>query len=132
MRFIDANVLLRYLTGVPQEKAERARELIDGAGGPLYLTETAFAESAWTLDRQKDEYPRELLVDRFVDLFRSTTLEVAGLDRQVLLRALLMCRPNRVVSFGDALIWARVMMDGGELYTFDRDFPGGITVHRLP
>ena len=132
MRFIDANVLLRYLTGVPQDKAERARALIEGATGPLYLTETAFAESAWTLDRQKDEYPRELLVDRFLDLFRSTTLEVAGLDRQVLLRALLMCRPNRVVSFGDALIWARVMMDGGELYTFDRDFPGGITVHHLP
>lgn len=137
MRLIDANILLRYLTGVPEDKARRARDLIDGpgtreaAGGLLHLTETAFAEAAWTLDRKKDEYPRDVLVDRFVDLFRSTTLEIAGLDREVLLRALLLCRPNRVISFGDALIWARVMMDRGELYTFDRDFPAGITVHRL-
>ena len=132
MKFIDANIILRYLTGVPEEKAEQARQLIHGTEGVLYLPETAFAEAAWTLDRRKDEYPRDILVDQLVNLFDTTTLEVAGIETNLLIQALWLCRPNRRISFGDALIWARVMMDGGELYTFDQDFPGGITVHRIP
>jgi predicted nucleic acid-binding protein len=130
LTFIDANVLLHYLTGVPAEQAERARVIVEREE-PLYISETAFAEVAWTLDRRKDEYPRDVLVDRLVNLFRTTELRVWGIDLPTLFAGLYFCRPNRTVSFGDALVWARVRQDGSELYTFDTEFPQqGIQVLR--
>jgi predicted nucleic acid-binding protein len=127
--FIDASLLLRFLTGQPPETATLARRIVESGVEPLYLTEVALAEVLWTLDRGQNRYPREVVVNQMQDLFRFTRLRVWGLGTPQVLRALEFCRPNRRVSFGDALIWAQVYEDGGTLYTLDERFPSdGITI----
>lgn len=121
--FIDANLLLRFLTGQPPESAERARAIIETDVEPLYLTEVALAEVLWTLDRGQTRYPRGTVVNQIQDLFRYTRLRLWGIETPHLLRALEFCRPSRRVAFGDALIWARVSAEGGVLYTLDERFP---------
>jgi predicted nucleic acid-binding protein len=125
-RFLDASVIVRHLTGSPPDLAARAQALV-ASGDPLWVTETALLETAYVLERLLGR-PREAVVDGLIAFLREPNLHVQGLDRSTLLQALLLCRPSRRVSFGDALLWAVAAAEGGEVYTFDARFPqAGIT-----
>ncbi|MDR5708517.1 MAG: PIN domain-containing protein [Armatimonadota bacterium] len=66
--------------------------------------------------------PREQVVDALVELVQRRNLEVVGLRKDRVLRALRMCRPSGRVSFADALIWAAAG-EVGRVYTFDQRSP---------
>jgi predicted nucleic-acid-binding protein len=82
------------------------------------LVETAYAlESAYGV-------PRKEVVDALLALLRKENLKAAGGDKDLWMRALLLCRPSRRVSFGDALVWAAALASGVKwVYALDARFP---------
>lgn len=127
MGFLDASILVRHLCGEPPEQAARAHALI-ASGIPLWISEPALLETAYVLESTLGK-TRQEVVDALIALVREPNIRVRGIQTATVLRALLYSRPSRRVSYGDALIWAVAHEDGGEVYTFDRRFPGeGVTV----
>jgi hypothetical protein len=81
------------------------------------------------LDRGERPVPRDRIIEAMRQVLQGGRLRVWELDTGRVLRSLEFCRPNRRVSFGDALVWAAVRSEDGLLYTFDRHFPDeGIVV----
>jgi predicted nucleic acid-binding protein len=126
-RYLDASVLVRHLTGSPPDQAVRARALL-ASSDTFWVTETCLLETAYVLERLLGK-PREAVVDALVAFLREPNVAMQGLEAEIVLRALLYCRPSRRVSFGDALMWAAAYQDAAEIVTFDARFPGeGITI----
>lgn len=120
-RFLDANIVIRYLCDTPADQAARARALIN-EGSELWVTETVLLEAAYALEKQY-HIPRTAIIDAFLALLREPHISISGLEKTTVTQALLLCQPSRRVSIGDALIWAAAYDAGGEVYTFDRRFP---------
>lgn len=121
--FLDASVVVRYLTGDPMEAAEEASRIIDGAEN-LQLSDIVLLETAYVL---KSSYglSRELIVDSLVSLLQKENIITSGLETGFVLQGLMLCRPSGRVSFADALIWAAARSGGGRtVYSFDERFPG--------
>ena len=76
--------------------------------------------------------PRELVVDHLVALLRKANIETFRLDKDLVLEALLLCRPSGRVSFADELVWAAARSEpDGTVFSLDERFPNeGITVLR--
>lgn len=120
--YLDANVLLRYLTGEPPALAARARRIIDTVAG-LVLTDLILAETEFVL-MQTYGVRREQVVDHLTGLLRKANLTTAPRGKDRMIQALALCRPSGRVSFADAFLWATA----GEhpprvVYTFDERFP---------
>jgi predicted nucleic acid-binding protein len=127
--FLDANVVLRYLTDDPPALAERAAILID-SGTELTISPLILAEVGYVLTKtyQRD---REQVVDALVDFVQRDNLQVYHVDTDIAVEALERCRPSNRVSFADTMLWAEARSSGGVVYTFDERFPGeGIQVRR--
>jgi predicted nucleic-acid-binding protein len=120
--FLDTSLLVRYLTADPQELALRAREVIESEA-ELSVTETALNETAHAL-RHFYGLTREETVDLLTALLQRRNIAFHGLDKAIVIAALLLCRPSGRVSFGDALIWAVARsLPPSSVYSFDRRFP---------
>src|SRR5688500_16762252 len=102
--FLDSSVLVRYLTADPYEMAVRACELIE-SDVELTITETALNETVYVV-RRVYRVGREDTVDALISLIQRSNIRIHGLDKGLVITALLLCRPSGRVSFGDALIWA--------------------------
>jgi predicted nucleic-acid-binding protein len=128
--FLDTSVLVRYLTADPQDLAPRARQVIE-SGAQLTVTETALNETAHAL-RHFYGLTREETVDLLIALLQRSNLTFHGLDKAMVITALLLCRPSGRVSFGDALIWAAARcLPPSVVYSFDQRFPrDGIEVRQ--
>ena len=127
-RFLDTSIVVRYLTGLPQDEAVVAGSIIDQSElltiGGVALAETAFVlTSVYRL-------PRETIVDQIIEFVQRENINIHGLDKAYVLQGLLMCRPSGRVSISDALIWAESRSASGDLvYSFDQRFPAdGIEV----
>ncbi len=122
MPFLDTSVVVRYLIGVPDDLARRAREIIDQLDD-LQIGGVALAESAFVLTTVY-RAPRPNVVDSLTELLRKANVSTFGMDKDLALQALLMCRRSGRVSFADALIWAEARSAGSEtVYSFDQRFP---------
>jgi predicted nucleic-acid-binding protein len=120
--FIDTNLVLRYLTGMPEDQYPRAQALIESQA-TLVVPQVALLEAAHVL-RTQTGLTREQIVDALVEFVRRENIVIHHLDREVVIQALLHCRPSGRVSFGDALIWAALRCDPpARLYSFDERFP---------
>ncbi len=120
--FLDASVLLQYLTDDPPAIAERAARLIESEAD-LEITETALIETAYVLLRTYG-LARADIIDVLIDLLQRENVTVHQLEKRLVITALLLCRPSGRVSFDDALIWAAARQAGASpVYTFDRRFP---------
>jgi predicted nucleic acid-binding protein len=118
---VDASLLVRYLTGDPPHLAEKAAQVLDGEE-TLGITEVALVETAYALESVYG-VPRKEVVDALLALLQKENLKAVGGDKDLWMRALLLCRPRRV-SFGDALIWAAALASGvRRVYTLDARFP---------
>ncbi len=128
--FVDASVLVRYLTGDPPEMAEQAALILDGEP-ELLVTDVALTETAYVLTSVY-QVPRDVVVDRLILLAQKRNIALHGLDKPTVIRALLFCRPSERVSFGDAMIWSAARSAGASVvYSFDRRFPAeGLDVRR--
>lgn len=125
--FVDTSVITRYLTADPPEMLDEARRIIDETD-PLVLTDVVVAETAFVL-LSFYRVPRQAIVDGLIDLLRKQNIAVHGMDKDVVVRALLFCRGSGRVSFADAIVWAAarsatgVMKSPITVYTFDQRFP---------
>lgn len=122
--FIDSNVVVRYVMDYPTEQAEMATAILESSEN-LVLTEGVVAEISHVL-RRNYNVPRETVVDALVALIRRANVQVHGLDKSLVIDALLLCRPSGRVSVQDALLWAIARSSGEDsrIYTFDERFPG--------
>ena len=122
MPFLDTSVIVRYLIGAPEDLARRSMEIIDQLDN-LQIGGVALAEAAFVLTRVYG-VPREYVVDSLMGILGKANVSTFGLDKDIALQALLMCRQSGRLSFADALIWAEAHSAGSEIvYSFDERFP---------
>lgn len=127
---LDTSMVVRYLTGDPSELAEVAARVIDGED-ELLVTDVVLVETAYVLTSVYD-VPRETVVDHLIAFLRKANIDTFRIEKDLVLEALLMCRPSGRVSFADALLWAAARSDAGAaVYSLDERFPSdGISVLR--
>jgi predicted nucleic-acid-binding protein len=129
--FLDTNLVLRYLTGVPEDQFRRAQALID-SGTPLTVMAVVLVETAYTL-RTQYGLSREQIVDALIEFVRRDNIRIDHLERDVVVEALRLCRPSNRVNFGDAMIWAGLRCTPSSLlHSFDRRFPAESVEIRRP
>ena len=123
-------MVVRYLTGDPSELAEVAARVIDGED-ELLVTDVVLVETAYVLTSVYD-VPRETVIDHLIALLRKANIDTFKIEKDLVLEALLMCRPSGRVSFADALLWAAARSEpGAAVYSLDERFPSdGISVLR--
>ena len=128
--FLDTNMALRYLTDEPSDMAALSRQIILEATH-LQVTAVTLMETAYVL-RSQNRIPREEIVDQLTELVSRDNISVYGIDKDLVLQGLRMCRPSGRVSIADAMIWASARSSGARvIYTFDRRFPDeGIELRR--
>ena len=130
MTFVDTNILVRYLTGLPPDQAAIAADIID-SGAELWITVTSLAEVYFIMSRVAG-IPRVEVVRALIDFMQKDNVFAYAVNKDFLLRGLEMTLPSGRVSVGDALIWAAVRTaSSGAIYSFDQRFPEeGIRVLR--
>jgi predicted nucleic acid-binding protein len=125
LRFLDANIFVRYLTGDDPEKAEASRALFErlaaeneqAAANEVIIAEVVFVLSSPRLYGLA--HPE--VAARLKPLLSSPWLHLASRTR--CLRALDLYSEHSFLDFPDAFIVAHMEDAGGtELYSYDRDF----------
>lgn len=120
--FLDTSVVVRYLTGDPPELAGLAAVIIDGENG-LQITGVVIAETAYVLTSVY-RVPRAVVLDHLMSFIQKENILTFGLDKSLVLQALLLCRPSGRTSFADALVWAAAQSAGVRVvYSLDERFP---------
>jgi predicted nucleic acid-binding protein len=120
--FLDTNLIVRYLRDDPPEQAERAARVIE-SDLSLTVSEVTLAEAGYVLIHHYGQ-DRAAVVDALIELLQRENIEARGLDTDVAVAALGMCRDSGRVNFADALLWAGARCDApAAVYTFDRRFP---------
>ena len=131
---IDANVVLRYLLGEPQEQAAAAGEVMAAieAGAMLgYLSPVALAEIVWVLSSFY-ELPAADIAAALEPIVKNENVLVPG--KEIYVKALELFADG-VKHFGDACACAAAMVEcDGRLVSFDRELSrvDGITRTEKP
>ncbi|MEJ2262280.1 MAG: PIN domain-containing protein [Anaerolineales bacterium] len=127
---LDTSIIVRYLTGDPPDLAEEAARIIDKQAN-LQITDVVLAETAYVLSSIY-RIPREVVVDHLILLLQKENIHPFFLAKDIVLQALLLCRPSGRVSYADALVWAAAQStDEKIIYSFDERFPtDGVEVRR--
>lgn len=119
---VDANVILRFLTGAPVEQAKRAGALfaaVDAGQIDLSLEDVVLAEVVWTLASYY-RTPKDEIASLLLTLLASDGIH--NPDKESLRLALVLF-DEKNLDFADALLAARLLRRGRrEVYSFDRDF----------
>lgn len=125
--FVDTNVLVRHLTGVPRAQARRATTFLAEAG-ELLLTDLVAAEVVYVLESFYEvERPRVAELLRAIIGFPS----IGVLDEALLLRALEVYEIDRL-DFADAYLVASAEISGVDaVASFDRSIDRVGTVRRV-
>jgi predicted nucleic acid-binding protein len=117
--WVDANVLLRFLTGEPEGMAERSARLMQRAEAGevrLVLSPLVVAEIVWVL---KSFYGHS-----YVDIARVVVplLSADGVEidqREVMIQAIELAR-DKNVDFLDAVLALQAVRNGETVCTFDK------------
>lgn len=127
---LDTSMVVRYLTGDPPNLADVSAHVIDGEDD-LLVSDVVLVETAYVLTSVYD-VPREAVVDHLIAFLRKANIGTFRLEKDLVIEALLMCRPSGRVSFADALLRAAARsVREAAVYSFDERFPSdGITVRR--
>lgn len=118
---VDANVLLRHLTGEPADLAARAGQVLAAAEQQhvrFILTALTLAEVVWVLQRTY-RWSRPAIADGLTQLLRARAFDV--LEATVLERAIQWYRARPRLHFADAYIAAVAAERGAAMVTFDRE-----------
>jgi predicted nucleic acid-binding protein len=119
--WVDANVLLRFLTGEPPDLAQRALRLIQQAERgevTLKLSPIVVAEVIWVLGSFY-RYPRNQIAEVLLPL---VTAEGVILEESEQVVAALDRMATANVDFIDAYLAEVARREGGSVVSFDRDF----------
>jgi predicted nucleic acid-binding protein len=119
--WLDANVLLRFLTGSPPELAERSAVLLEEAQRgdvSLRVHPVVVAKTIWVLESFYG-YSKGEISGVLIPLLEQPALQVEG--ARTVVRALeKMAESN--VDFADALLAETARSRGEGVVSFDRDF----------
>ena len=128
--WVDANVILRYLTRDVPSLSSRARSIFAGAASgdrQLRLASLVVAEVVWTLTSFYG-LARDEVSDRVSDLVAAEGIDAQ--ERELVLDALRVMK-ERGVSFVDAYLAEKARASGEAVCSFDRDFDRlGVEVQR--
>lgn len=120
--WVDANVLIRFITRDPADMAERAYQLFARAEAGevmLVLSPVILAEVLWTLESYYG-FSREEIAGALIPLV--TADGIAADEPAALVEALQMLREKNV-DFADAYLAARARQSAEpHVSSFDRDF----------
>ena len=119
--WLDANVLLRFLTGSPPELAGRAARLLEEAQRgevSLRVHPVVVAETVWVLESFY-EYSRGEISGALIPLLEQPAVRVEG--ARIVARALTAMAENNV-DFVDALLAETARSRGEGVASFDKDF----------
>lgn len=119
--WLDANVLLRFLTGSPPELAGRAADLLARAQRreiSLRVHPVVVAETVWVLESFYG-YSRVEISGVLIPLLEQPALRVEGM--RTVVRALEVMAENNV-DFADALLAETARSRSEGIASFDRDF----------
>ncbi|MBM4430646.1 MAG: type II toxin-antitoxin system VapC family toxin [Chloroflexi bacterium] len=120
--YVDANVILRFLTGDPPDLAEQARDLfeaVDGGQVSLFVDEIVVAETVWVL-HSFYRYPNREIARVVQQLLSHDGLEAD--DEPGLLTALQFFA-DKNVDFADALVGVHMGQRGmRDVFSFDHHF----------
>ena len=119
---IDANVILRVLTGSPESQADQAaRFLVAAENGDheVIIPSMVIAEVVFVLSGSVYQIPRPLLVEQLLHFLSNPALHVA--ERDIIHRALSLFSKSNV-DFVDCYLAAAASSEGRHIATFDKDF----------
>jgi len=117
---VDSSVLVRYLVGEPAEQARRAQAIIEG-DQPVAIPVVVLLETAHVLRTQYGVERRDVL-DTLLELVTRAGVEILGVNRGLVIEALVRARELPGSPLPDALVAATVRDAGAvPLFTFDRD-----------
>jgi predicted nucleic-acid-binding protein len=120
--YVDANVILRLVTGDPPEMADAAEtmfRLVDDGDLELLIEPVVIAEAVWVLSSFYGFSPSEIAPTLRTFLAGEG---IIGDDKDALLEALQLYE-DRDVDFVDALLAVRMTKEGvREVYSFDKHF----------
>ncbi len=129
--FVDANVILRFITGEPTEMAEQARtlfEAVEGGEMALAVDEIIVAEVVWVLDSFY-EIEKRKISQVLQALLIHDGIEMA--DKTGVLEALTLFA-DKNVDFADALVSVHMTKSGVKgIFSFDKHFDRLPGVKRL-
>lgn len=111
MKLIDANVIIRYLTGTPEDQAETARQVIDAGA---FTTMEVIAEVVYVLQRRYD-FSRETIAWAV----KEAMVVIVMPDSNVLLYALELFS-SHALDFVDCVLAARAVINHEDVFTFDK------------
>jgi len=125
--FVDANILVRHLTGDPPEQAARATKFLAEAD-ELLLADLVVAEVVYVLESFY-EVPRQQAAELVRAIIAFPAMVV--LDPAMLLRALEVYETDRL-DFAEAYLVAQAERSGvGVVASFDQAIDRVATVRRL-
>jgi len=120
--FVDANVVIPYLSGHDLELMSRARSIIE-VDDPRVISVGVLLETAWVLRRIYGYRGRDIAT-AMRELLSRANIEIAELPKDTVMTMVERWRVGRIGSAGDALIAASMATHGAErIYSFDRRFP---------
>lgn len=120
--WVDANVLLRFITADPPDLAQRALRLIEQAERgevTLRLSPLVVAEMVWVLGGRVYGYSRTEIAEVLIPL---VTAEGIALQETDLVVAALNSMARANVDFLDAFLAETARREGEAVVSFDRDF----------
>ncbi len=126
MRFLDTNVILRYLTKDDEVKAEACYQLfqkVEQGEQELFTCEAIIAEVVYVLSSQRLPYrlSHEEIRGRLMPILMLKGLRLP--QKRVYVEALDLYASSPVLDFEDALAVAHMEMEGvTEIVSYDRDF----------
>jgi predicted nucleic acid-binding protein len=128
---VDANIIVRYLTGDPPAQAERVGRLLNRvAAGELEILveDVVLAEVVW-VGASFYQLSRENIVRPLLEFLAHPG--VRALDKPALQLALGLYQ-QQSIDFTDALLAAKALLIGDhDIYSFDRDFDRIPGIRRL-
>lgn len=125
--FIDTNILVRHLTGDPEDMAQRATAYL-GSASALLLADLILAETVYVLESFY-EVPRDQIADAMRSLVAFDS--VICVDPALLLRTLEVYEVDRI-DFADAYLVACAESTGvGVVASFDRSIDRVTTIERI-
>jgi predicted nucleic-acid-binding protein len=120
--YLDANVILRFLTGEPADMAAQARalfEAVERGEVSLLVDEIVIAEAVWML-HSFYHHPAAEIGRIMQELLSREGFQAE--DKPGLLTALSLFAEKNV-DFADALVAVHMTRDGvGEIFSFDQHF----------
>jgi len=120
--FVDANVVIPYLSGHDLELMSRARSIIE-VDDPRVISVGVLLETAWVLRRIYGYRGRDIAT-ALRELLSRANIEIAELPKDTVMTMVERWRVGRIGSAGDAIIAASMATHGAErIYSFDRRFP---------